>query len=114
VSLILAAVLAGASQAPPPPGLLIGFYRMLAFQQRARELNCGAGDLDDQLAELRRQLIDRYGKKTFSPPKQPPTGLPGTCLSAITVYRVNLVDFRKEVAAALATPISAVQAKEKE
>ena len=90
---------------PPPPGLLFGYYRMFAFQQRARELHCGAGDLDRELQAIRRRLIARYGKKPFSPAKPPPGG-PGDCGTALSVYRVNLADFRREAAAALDAPAS--------
>ncbi|MDO7843487.1 hypothetical protein [Sphingomonas immobilis] len=105
MSLIAAAMIAGAASLPaPPPGLQFSFYRMLAFQQRAHELNCGSGDLDAELADLRRKLIERYGKKAFSPPKQPASGMPGSCFSITSVYRVNLGDFRKLVAETLAAP----------
>jgi hypothetical protein len=105
MSLLLAVALLGgqAAMPPPPPGLLFGFYRMAAFQQRARELRCGAGDLDRQFETIRRQLVRRYGKKPFSVPKMP-SGGPGDCGSAMVVYRVNLADFRREAEAALRGP----------
>ncbi|MEA3004425.1 MAG: hypothetical protein QOH81_3213 [Sphingomonadales bacterium] len=102
---LAAAMLAGQAAMPePPPGLLFGYYRMFAFQQRAKELHCPAGNLDSELETIRTQLIRRYGKKPFSPPRPPPGG-PGDCETAVVVYRVNLTDFRKEAAAALAAPV---------
>jgi hypothetical protein len=88
----------------PPPGLLFGYYRMFAFQQRAKELGCPAGALDGELEAIRKRLMHRYGKKPFSPPKPPP-GPPGDCYSVLMVYRVNLADFRKQAEAALAAPL---------
>ncbi|HEX8580268.1 MAG TPA: hypothetical protein VF655_11840 [Allosphingosinicella sp.] len=98
--------------APPPPGLQFGYFRMLAFQQRARELHCGAGDLDSQFAAIRKKLVARYGKAVFGTPKMPKGG-PGDCSVALSVYRVNLADFRKEADAALAAaPSAAAPSKE--
>ena len=108
MSLMLAiAMLASpAASSEPPPGLLFGYYRIFAFQQRAKELGCAAGDLDREFQEIRRELIRRYGKKPFSPAKPPPGG-PGDCHVAVSVYRVNLADFRREAAAALGAPAAA-------
>ncbi|QAY78429.1 hypothetical protein [Sphingosinicella sp. BN140058] len=106
MSLVLAALLASADvPAPaPPPGLLFAFYRMVAFQGYARALGCGAADLDRDFDALRARLIKRYGKKPFSPPK-PPTEAEGSCQTALSVYRINLADFREEAEAALAAPV---------
>jgi len=102
MNLVLAMLMLGGQAAvPPPPGLLFGFYRMVAFEQRAKELGCGAHDLDREFEAIRRQLARRYGKKPFSRPKIPPGGV-GDCYSAVSVYRVNLADFRRDAAAALA------------
>jgi hypothetical protein len=105
MSFVLAVALLGSQAAPPPapPGLLFGYYRMVAFQQRARELHCGAGGLDGELEAIRRQLIRRYGKKPFSVPTPPPGG-PGDCGAIIAVYRVNLADFRRDAETALNAP----------
>jgi hypothetical protein len=87
----------------PPPGLQFGFYRMAAFQQRAKELRCNRGALDAEFEMLRKRLAERYGKQAFKLPKIPNSG-PGDCGSAESVYRVNLADFRKEVEAVLSSP----------
>jgi hypothetical protein len=102
---LAAAMLAGQAAMPePPPGLLFGYYRMFAFQQRAKELHCPAGEYDGEFEAIRNQLIRRYGKQPFSPPKPPPGG-PGDCETALVLYGVNLADFRKAGAAALAAPM---------
>jgi hypothetical protein len=103
MSITLAMMMMLASQAatpPPPPGLVFGFHRMVVFQQRARELGCAAGHLDGEFEATRKRLIRRYGKKAFAKPKIPHGG-PGDCFVAVSVYRVNLADFRKEAEAAL-------------
>jgi hypothetical protein len=104
---LAAAMLAGQAMPEPPPGLLFGYYRMFAFQQRAKELHCPAGNLDSELEALRKQLIRRYGKKPFSPLK-PPSGGPGDCYVMLSVYRANLPGFRKQVEADLAAPVPGV------
>jgi hypothetical protein len=105
MSLALAILmLAGRAPPPePPPGLLFGYYRMVVFQQRARELHCGAGDLDRALEDIRSRLNKRFGKKAFSPPRHPSAG-PGDCGVILSVYRVNLADFRRQAEAALNAP----------
>ena len=94
------------SAAELPPGLQFGFWRMAAFRARARELHCGAGDLDRTFEDLRRQLVARFGEDAFKVPEVPKGG-PGECSVALSVYRVNLDDWRREVAAALAQAGSA-------
>ena len=86
--------------AEPPPGLQFGFWRMVAFRARARELRCASGDLDQTFEGLRRQLVARYGRDAFKIPDIPRSG-PGECSIALSVYRVNLADWQREVAAAL-------------
>lgn len=97
----LAMLLAQATTAEPPPGLQFGFFRMAAFRQRARDLGCGSGTFDDELESLRKRLAKRYGKQAFAWPKIPNSG-PGECQVAMSVYQVNLADFRREADAALA------------
>ena len=113
ISGVLALMLA--MQAPaapvPPPGLVFGFYRMLAFEQRARVSGCDVGDLNSELTAIRKRLAARYGKKPFSPPEQP-GGAPGDCGTVTNVYRVNMADFRKDAAAALAAPTAPAAAQE--
>jgi hypothetical protein len=105
MSLVLAlAMLAGpAALPPPPPGLQFGFFRMVAFRDRAKELRCPAGQLDQEFESLRKRLAKKYGKKAFANPKHPPSG-PGDCFVVLSVYRVNLADFRREAEKALAAP----------
>lgn len=105
MSLALALALLAAPAAlppPPPPGLVFGFYRLVVFQKRAKQLRCGANELDHEFEVIRKKLVQRYGKKAFAPPEVPTGGF-GDCGAAISVYRVNLADFRKEAEAALAT-----------
>jgi hypothetical protein len=104
LSLLLALALAEAT-APvaPPPGLQFSFWRMAAFKSRAKQLGCGAGALDGELEDIRKQLAKRYGKDVFAWPKSPPpAGRDGDCYVALMVYRTNLGDFKREAAAALA------------
>jgi hypothetical protein len=105
MSLLLAAAMLGSQSAPPRPpvDLLFSYYRMVVFQQRARELHCQAGDLDRALEQVRRRLNKRYGKNAFSPREHPPGG-PGDCDVILTVYRVNLAGFRRDAEAALSAP----------
>jgi hypothetical protein len=103
VALALALSAAPVAAQEPPPGLMFGFFRMVVFRDRARELGCGAGDLDAEFEAIRKRLAKRYGKKAFAPPKHP-SGGPGDCFVAVSVYRVNLGDFRRQAEAALATP----------
>ncbi|HEY0412693.1 MAG TPA: hypothetical protein VGD66_06100 [Allosphingosinicella sp.] len=103
-AIALAALLAApTTMPPPPPGLQFGFFRMVAFRQRAKELGCGAGDLDAEFEAIRKKLAKRYGKKPFSMPKVPYSG-PGECAVVVPVYHVNLADFRRQAEAALAAP----------
>lgn len=101
--MIVTALLLGASASAltPPPGLQFGFYRMAAFRQRVIESGCSA-DLDT-LEDLRRRLAERFGKRAFTWPNVP-TSAPGDCSAVSSVYTVNLADFRKEAAVALAIP----------
>jgi hypothetical protein len=103
VALALALLAAPVAAPAPPPGLMFGFFRMVVFRDRARELGCGARDLDAGFEAIRKRLAKRYGKKAFSPPKHP-SGGPGDCGAMVSVYRVNLADFRRQADAALATP----------
>jgi hypothetical protein len=95
-----------ASQAPaidpPPPGLQFGFGRMAVFRAWAHELRCGATDLDRTFDDLRGQLVARFGEAAFKIPEVPKGGGPGDCRDALSLYRVNMEDWRREVAAALA------------
>jgi len=112
MSLSLALLLVAAAPPPEvPPGLQFGYIRMAVFQQRAKELHCGAGQLDGEFAAIRKKLVARYGKKAFGKPKIP-NGGPGDCFSALSVYRVNLADFRKQAEAALAAAPAAAPRKE--
>lgn len=104
--LLAAAMLAGQPAPRPPVDLLFGYYRMVVFQQRARELHCRAGDLDRALEQIRRRLNKRYGKKAFSPREHPPGG-PGDCGVILSVYRVNLAGFRRDAEAVLSAPAPA-------
>ncbi len=108
--MIVALAAALLTSEPPPPGLLFGYYRMLAFEKRSQASRCGTGDLDRELDGLRDRLAARYGKTPFSPPAQPV--MPGECSTIVTVYRVNLADFRKEAEAALASPTNAAPPQE--
>ena len=101
VAMALALLAAPATAAAPPPGLVFGFHRMAAFRQRAKELGCGAIELDNQFEAVRKKLVRRYGKKAFALPKIP-SGAPGDCYVATSVSRANLADFRKEAEAVLA------------
>lgn len=100
---LLALSLQAAAPAPPP-GLVFGYYRMLAFRSRARSSGCGTGDLDGELNATVKALGKRYGKKAFEAPKVPASP-PGDCGVIRDVYRVNLADFRRDAAAALAAPV---------
>jgi hypothetical protein len=103
ITTALAALLAQAATAEAPPGLQFGFFRMAAFRQRARDLGCSSGTLDDELDTLRKRLAARYGKQAFAWPKTAKSG-PGECQVTMSVYQVNLADFRREAEAALAQP----------
>jgi hypothetical protein len=107
MSLAIAFVLAAAAPAPPapPPGLQFGFWRIVAFEARAKQLGCPAGDLNGQFEAIRKKLVSRYGKKAFAKPKIPDGGH-GDCFAAVSVYRANLGSFRREAEAALAGPAS--------
>jgi hypothetical protein len=114
MSLLLALALAGsqiAAPPEPPPGLLFGFFRMVVFRDRAKELHCASGELDREFEGIRRQLARRYGKKAFTPPEHPPGG-PGDCGVVLSVYRVNLADFRRDAEAALRAPAPSPSAAE--
>jgi hypothetical protein len=99
---------APASLPEAPPGLAFGQIRMQVFQHRAHELHCPSGDLDRELEQIVRRLQDRYGKKAF-PAHKVPAGGPGDCFVVLSVYRVNLADFRKVAEAALKAPASSAQ-----
>jgi hypothetical protein len=108
MSLVVIALALATSAAPadaaPPPGLLFGFYRMIAFRDMANSLGCQGGEkaqADAEFVAIRKRLIARYGKRPFSPPRQR-VAPRGDCFTAISVYRVNLADYRREVDAALA------------
>jgi hypothetical protein len=103
MSVVIAVALLASQPAvqTPPPGLLFGFYRIAAFRHRAKELRCGAAALDGQFEEIRKKLAGRYGKKAFSLPKMPRGGPPGDCQIELSVYSLNLGEFRKEAEAAL-------------
>jgi len=102
--LALVALLAAPTAAPEaPPGLAFGHIRMQVFQHRAHELHCPSAELDAQFAAVTRRLRDRYGKKAF-PDHKVPSGGAGECWSVLSVYRVNLADFRKLAEAALIPP----------
>jgi hypothetical protein len=106
MSILVAAALLAAPVAPPPtppPGLLFGYFRMTVFQQRAKALRCGAGELDRDFDAIVKRLADRYGRNVFTAPRHP-SGGPGDCSVILSVYRVNLADFRKQAEAALQAP----------
>jgi hypothetical protein len=102
---LVALALAQATPAPQvPPSLLFGFYRMVAFHQRAADLKCEGPDrkaADDEFDSIRKRLIARYGKQPFSPPRPGPSG-PGDCRAVMMVYQTNLAEYRKLVDSALA------------
>ena len=102
---LVALALAQATPAPKAPlDLLFGFYRIVAFHQRADDLKCGGPErkaADDAFGEIRSRLIARYGEQGFSPPRHPPSG-PGDCRVVMMVYQTNLAEYRKVVDATLA------------
>ena len=108
MSALLAALMLASQPAPPLPEHILRFhyYRMVVFQQRARELNCGAGGLDRELEKIRRRLNKRYGKDAFTP-KEHEHGGPGDCAIILNVYRHNLEEFRLRADAALNAPAPA-------
>ncbi|HMJ93866.1 MAG TPA: hypothetical protein VK472_07180 [Allosphingosinicella sp.] len=105
MSLVLAAFMLASQPAAPMPEHVLRFhyYRVVAFQARARELHCEAGDLDRELEQVRRRLNRRYGKDAFKPFAPEPGG-PGDCLILLRGYRSNLDGFRKDAEAALNAP----------
>ena len=105
MSLVLAALMAASQPAAPMPEhvLRFHFYRVLVFRQRARELGCGAGELDRQLEQIRSRLNRRFGKDAFAHQQFPPGG-PGDCGILLSGYRRNLDGFRKDAEAALDAP----------
>jgi hypothetical protein len=106
VSALLAAfMLASQPSAPMPEHILrFHYYRLVVFQQRARDLHCEASDLDRTLEQIRRRLNERYGKDAFKPWDTQPGG-PGDCRSILSVYRLNLEGFRRDAEAALNAPV---------
>jgi hypothetical protein len=112
MSILLAAALMAAPPAPPspPPGLLFGYFRMTVFQQRAKALKCGSADLDREFDAIVKRLAERYGKKVFTAPNHPSDG-PGDCHIILSVYRVNLSDFRKQAEETLNAPTPATAAE---
>ena len=102
---LVALALAQATPAPQaPPYLLFGFYRIVAFHQRAADLKCGGPErkaADDSFDDIRKRLIARYGKQGFSPPRPAPSG-PGDCRAVMMVYTTNLAEYRKLVNSTLA------------
>jgi hypothetical protein len=102
---LVALALAQETAAPKAPiDLLFGFYRIVAFHDRADDLKCGGPErkaADDAFGEIRRRLIARYGEQGFSPPRHPPSG-PGDCSVVMMVYQKNLAEYRKHVDSALA------------
>ena len=105
MSALLAAFMLASQPAPPLPEHVLRFhyYRLVFFQQRARELDCAAGDLDRALEKIRRRLNKRYGKEAFTPKDGPPGG-PGDCHVILNGYRHNLEEFRLRADAALDAP----------
>jgi hypothetical protein len=85
----MAAFLLASQPAAPLPEHVLRFhyYRLVVFQQRARELNCEARDLDRALERIRRRLNKRYGKDAFKP-WNPGPGEPGDCASILGSYRL--------------------------
>ena len=108
MSALLAAFMLATQPAAPLPQHILRFhyYRLVVFQQRARELHCEAGDLDRALEKIRRRLNRRYGKDAFKP-WDPAPGGPGDCRSILNVYRRNLEGFRRDAEAALNAPAQA-------
>ena len=102
---LIALALAQATAAPKAPiDVLFGFYRIVAFHERADDLKCGGPErkaADDAFVEIRKRLIARYGEQGFSPPRHPPSG-PGDCRVVMMVYQTNLADYRKFVDSTLA------------
>jgi hypothetical protein len=111
VSALLAAFMLASQPAAPLPEHVLRFhyYRMVVFQQRARELHCGAADLDRALEKIRRRLNKRYGKNAFTAMDHSPGG-PGDCGVILMVYRRNLEEFRMQADAALNAPAPAAPA----
>ena len=106
-ALIAAFMLAGQPAAALPEHILrFHYYRMVVFQQRARELHCGAADLDRELEIIRRRLNKRFGKNAFTPTEHQPGG-PGDCYIILNVYRHNLEEFRMRADATLNAPAPA-------
>jgi hypothetical protein len=109
--LALALLLAAPTPAPPDPvpGLAFGHIRIQVFQHRAHELHCASGELDREFEQITHRLRERYGKKAF-PEHKVPAGGPGECFVAVSLYRVNLADFRKLAETALKAPAPAAPA----
>ena len=106
--------LPAADPALPPAPVLFGYYRMKSFRDRSDDLHCDGPDkrqADAEFDTIRKRLIDRYGKKAFSPPRGAPSG-PGDCRVVMLVYRTNLDDYRTVVNAALSGAAPAVRTQE--
>ena len=105
MSALLAALMLASQPAAPMPEhvLRFNYYRLVFFQQRARQLNCEANELDRALEKLRRRLNKRFGKDAFKPGQPPQVG-PGDCYIILSGYRRNLEEFRLWADAALDAP----------